>query len=249
MSHALIVDVHQHNGPWPFPGRWGGVELNLCLLERRGIDLAILSSAEAIVDDMEAGNEDLALEIEGYDSLFAYVVVNPRYLDLSVRQLETYYALPQFVGAKIHTGYSATSIAEPRMADLVAVLASYGRPLLIHTWGAADVRALGGLARRFLDLPIIVAHAGGDAWREAIEEAKRSPNLYLDFAISNVERGRIERAVAALGAERVVFGSDATLFDPLYMLSCFREADIDPQDRPLIMGGNALRLFGLVPDS
>jgi len=240
-----IVDVHQHSGPWPFAGKWGGIEQNLRYMERRDLDAAIISSTEAIVDDMVAGNRRLAEDIADHDSLYAYLTVNPRYLDLSQREIETYRQIPRFVGFKIHTSYSATGIGEPRMADLFALLEEQGKPLLIHTWGAGAVRGLAGLAQRHPRLPIVIAHAGGDAWREAIEAARHTPSLYLDFAISSPERGRIERAIAALGPQRVMFGSDATLFDPLYMLSCFAEAEIAAQDRALVMGGNALRVFGL----
>ena len=57
--------------------------------------------------------------------------------------------------------------------------------------------ALVGLAARHPQLPIIVAHAGGDAWRAAIAAAEAQPNLWLEFAMSTPERGRIERAVRA----------------------------------------------------
>jgi len=240
-----IVDVHQHSGPWPFAGKWGGIEQNLRYMERRGIDAAVVSSTEAIVDNMVAGNRRLAEDIADHDSLHAYLTVNPRYLDLSQREIETYREIPCFVGFKVHTSYSATGMGDPRMADLFALLEEQGKPLLIHTWGAGAVRGLAGLAQRHPRLPIVIAHAGGDAWREAVEAARHAPNLYLDFAISSPESGRIERAVAVLGPQRVMFGSDATLFDPLYMLSCFAEAEIAAQDRSLVMGGNALRVFGL----
>jgi predicted TIM-barrel fold metal-dependent hydrolase len=240
-----IIDVHEHNGPWPFAGKWGGIELNLRLMERRGIDLAIISSTEGIVDDMVAGNQRLADGMAGHQNLFGYVVVNPRYPDLSRRELERHHANPQFVGFKIHTGYSATPPSEPSMADLFTMIEPYHKPLLIHTWGAADVQSLAALSLRFPQLSVIVAHSGGPAWREAIRAAQQVSNLYLDFCASDVERGRIERAVATLGPERVLFGTDSTLFDPLYMLSCFREADIADEHRPLIMGGNALRVFRL----
>jgi predicted TIM-barrel fold metal-dependent hydrolase len=215
-------------------------------MERRGIDAAIISSTEAIVDDLVAGNAHLAEDIAGRPNLFGYVTVNPQDLDLSTQQLETYDAVPSFVGAKIHTNYSGTPMGDPRMADVFAVLASYRKPLLIHTWGAGAVRALARLARRYPELPVIAAHAGADAWREAIREAAQTPNLYLDFCVSSPEPSRIERALAALGPEQVMFGTDATLFDPQYMISCFQEADIAAQDLPLVMGGNAARVFGPV---
>ena len=239
-----VIDVHQHVGPWPFPGRWGGIELNLELMEKRGIDAAVISSTEAIVDDMAAGNARLAEDLDGQPNLYGYVTLNPRFPDLSAREMERYADHPQFVGYKIHTSYSGTAMGEPRMAALFAMMAQAPRPLLIHTWGAAAVSALAALAARHPQLPVLVAHAGGDAWREAIAAAQAQPNLWLDFAMSSPERTRIERAVqAGLGA-RVLYGSDATLFDPQYMLSCFAEAQIPEALRPQVMGENAARLFG-----
>jgi predicted TIM-barrel fold metal-dependent hydrolase len=243
-TRTRVIDVHQHVGPWPFPGRWGGIELNLEWMERRGIDVAILSSTEAIVDDMVAGNARLAEDLAASPNLLGYATLNPRYPDLSAREMEKYAGHPQFVGYKIHTSYSGTAMGEARMAALFEGMAACPRPLLIHTWGAAAVRALAALAGRHPGLPVIVAHAGGDAWREAIAAAVEQPNLWLDFALSSPERTRIERAVEALGGERVLFGSDATLFDPQYMLSCFAEAQIPEALRPQVMGENAARLFG-----
>jgi hypothetical protein len=244
-TETRVIDVHQHVGPWPFPGKWDGIELNLELMERRGIDVAIISSTEAIVDDTVAGNARLADDLAGHPNLLGYVTLNPRFPELSSRQIEKYAGHPQFVGFKIHTSYSGTAMGEPRMAALFESMAASPRPLLIHTWGAAAVGALAALARRHPQLPIVLAHAGGDAWREAIAAARAQPNLWLEFAASSPERTRIERAVEALGAERVLFGTDATLFDPQYMLSCFAEAQIPDASRSLIMGGNAAQLFGL----
>jgi predicted TIM-barrel fold metal-dependent hydrolase len=214
-------------------------------MERRGIDVAIISSTEAIVDDVVAGNARLAEDITGHPNLLGYVTLNPRFPDLSAREMERYAAHPQFAGYKIHTSYSGTAMGEPRMADLFAIMAESPRPLLIHTWGAGAVSALAALAARHPQLPIVVAHAGGDAWRQAIAAAAAQPNLWLEFAMSTPERGRVERAVETLGGERVLFGTDSTLFDPQYMLSCFAEAQIPESLRPLVMGGNAARLFGL----
>jgi predicted TIM-barrel fold metal-dependent hydrolase len=242
-----VVDVHQHVGPWPFPGKWGGIELNLSGMARSGIDVAIISSTEAIVDDMVAGNARLAEDLARYPNLYGYVTLNPRFPELSAREMERHAGRRggggPFVGYKVHTSYSGTPMGDPRMAALFEIMAADPRPLLIHTWGAGAVRALAALAQRYPQLPIIVAHAGGDAWREAIAAARAASNLYLDFAMSTPERMRIPRAIEALGPERVLFGTDATLFEPQYMVACFAEAEIAEEHRPLVMGGNAVRLF------
>ena len=97
---TTIIDVHQHVGPWPFPGRWGGIELNLEYMEKRGIDVAIISSTEAIVDDMLAGNARLAQDLEGHPNLLGYVTLNPRFPALSAREMETYAGHPNSSGTK-----------------------------------------------------------------------------------------------------------------------------------------------------
>jgi len=245
MSAYLVVDTHQHMGPWPFYGRWGGIEENLRLIALRGIDRAVISSARAVVEDMVAGNAELAQSIAGHPQLYGYVTVNPTVPELSIQELRRYEGNPQFVGAKIHTYYSGCSMSDPRLTAMAATLQEWGRPLLIHTWGAGEVTALVVLAQRYPTLQIIAAHAGGDAWRLGIAAARVCPNLYLDFACSIPYHGAIARALDELGAERILLGTDATLFDPLYVKAVYDHTPMSEADRALIMGGNALRLFSL----
>ena len=245
MSAYPVVDVHQHVGPWPFFGRWGGIEENLRLMALRGIDRAIISSARAVVEDMVAGNTELAQSITGHPRLYGYVTVNPTLVELSSQELRRYEGNPQFVGAKIHTYYSGCSMSDPRLTAMVGVLQEWGRPLLIHTWGTGEVAALVVLAQRYPKLRIIAAHAGGDAWRLGIAAARSCPNLYLDFACSMPYRGAIARALGELGPERVLLGTDATLFDPLYVKAVYEHTQMSEAARALVMGGNALHLFGL----
>jgi predicted TIM-barrel fold metal-dependent hydrolase len=245
MSVEPIIDVHQHIGPWPFPGRWGGIQENLRLMAARGIDRAIISSGLAVVQDMAAGNAELMQSIADYPQLYAYVTVNPTMPEESVAELRRYERASRVVGAKMHTHYSGCTMGDPRLAAMLAILQEWGRPLLLHTWGAGEVAHLRNLATRLPRLQIIMAHAGGDAWREGIAAAQVCPNLYLDFACSTPYRGAIERALAVVGSKRVVFGTDATLFDPLVMKSRYDALSIGAADRALIMGGNAEKLFRL----
>ena len=126
-----IVDVHQHVGPWPFPGKWGGIELNLSGMARSGIDVAIISSTEAIVDDTVAGNARLAEDIAGQPNLLGYVTLNPRFPDLSAREMQRYAGSPQFVGYKVHTSYSGTAMGDPRIGRSRAEATRGWRPTLV----------------------------------------------------------------------------------------------------------------------
>jgi predicted TIM-barrel fold metal-dependent hydrolase len=95
------------------------------------------------------------------------------------------------------------------------------------------------------DLPIIMAHMGGDLWWEGIAAARESPNLYVDPCGTCADADKIGVAVRELGAERMLFGSDYTLFDPAYTLGMIEDADLSAEQRALILYGNAQRLFNL----
>ena len=245
MTGPLVVDVHQHVGPWPFAGATGGIALNLGLMERRGIDIAIISSTRAVVQEMVLGNTELAQDLAGKPSLYGYVTLNPTWRSLCDQEIERFAGNPQFVGYKIHCAYSGCAMGDPRVAAVFNLLEPLMRPLLIHTWGTTEVASLQRLAEKHPRLPIIMAHAGGDAWRAGIAAASACPNLYLDFACSTPYTGAIQRALDTLGPTQIVFGSDSTLFDPLYMKVQFDRLVLSEQDRSLIMGGNAQRLFKL----
>ena len=94
-----------------------------------------------------------------------------------------------------------------------------------------------------------MAHAGaqpfakGD-WNRAIMAAQRFPNLYLDTASSTIDEGFLRACVAALGPERIIFGTDTPLLDPWPQLAKIRGAGLPQEQLDLILGGNILRLMG-----
>lgn len=97
---------------------------------------------------------------------------------------------------------------------------------------------------------IIMAHAGGQPfakgdWNRAIMAAQRFDNLYLDTASSTIDTGFVEACVAALGARRILFGTDTPLLDPWVQLVKIRQTRLPREDMDLILGGNILRLMGV----
>lgn len=244
-TKRIVLDAHQHFGPWPFPGHWGGIDVNLDLMARRGIDIAIISSTRAIVENMERGNAELIEAVTAHNSLYGYITLNPTKIEASRRELLRYKNMARMVGVKIHTHYSGCAMGDPRTARAIEMAAEASLPVLIHTWGVAAVAALECIAARLPDARILMAHAGGDAWREGIAAAEQQSNLYLDFTCSTPYAGAIERAIAILGAERVLFGTDATLFDPAYMRARFDAISMTTAQRNMIMGANALSIFGI----
>ncbi len=116
---------------------------------------------------------------------------------------------------------------------------------MIHTYSSAIESPWNvvPLAQANPKLTIIMAHMGGDAWSEGIAAAQVAPNLYADPCATWADAEKVETAVQQLGAERLLFGSDYTLFDPAHTLGMVNEANLSPEQRALIMGGNAADLW------
>jgi predicted TIM-barrel fold metal-dependent hydrolase len=237
-----IIDIHAHLGTWRFPILTEGATTMLDYARRYNLEKIIISSALGIVYDMAEGNRELKDLIDPHPELLGYVVTNPNYVEESAAEMDHYYRFPNFVGAKIHAEYSATATAAERMACLFAEIAKRGRPVKIHNAGPGWLPALRDLARRYPDLPIILAH-GGDMETPAF--IREESNIYLEYCRSSSVRGLIREGLTQLGPKRLMFGSDQDLFDPGYALGTYHDAAFSPEEAEAVMYTNAIRLYGL----
>jgi uncharacterized protein len=148
-------------------------------------------------------------------------------------------------GLKIYSTPEA-SIAEPWTIPILEKCVQFGMPVLAHTTPAECEY----LMARVPDCKFMMAHAGGQPfamgdWSRAIMMAQRFQNLYLETASSTLDAGFVEKAVAMLGPEKIIFGTDMPLLDPYAQRAKIAEARISEQSRELIMAGNIRRLMGI----
>lgn len=239
----MIIDVHGHWGRWFFTGsRGGGVTANLAVMNRYGIDIAIVSAVEAICYDPPAGNRALAAALSTQDRLYGYVTVNPRRPADAASDVARLLPSGRFVGAKLHTDYSGSPITSPQTRDTLAMLADLDCPVLVHTWGATVL----DLAQACANLPrlrAIAGHSGADGWRYAIEAARSCDRLYLEPSWSYAPAGRIAEVVAAVDDRQLLFGTDATLIDPASAVGAVVAAGVTGQTADRLAWQNAAALF------
>ncbi|MBV8719277.1 MAG: amidohydrolase family protein [Chloroflexi bacterium] len=108
--------------------------------------------------------------------------------------------------------------------------------------------AIGAIARRYPDVPILMDHMGYREWTsDAIEAARDNPNLYLGTTIAAVEPTTVERAVRELGPERVVFGSNWPNVYADLAAEAIRRRRLGTEVEELIFGGNLARILGFAP--
>ena len=71
----------------------------------------------------------------------------------------------------------------------------------------------------------------------------RTPNVYVDLSGSGVDRGMLDRTVEAVGASRMVWGSDLTMETGLAKLWALGVIGLSADDLAAIRWRNAARIF------
>jgi uncharacterized protein len=124
----------------------------------------------------------------------------------------------------------------------------FGNPLDLHALAAA-----------YPTVPIVIPHFGAGLFRETLMLADLCANVMLDTSSSNgwikyhhglTLRGVFEQALAVVGADRLLFGSDSSFFPRGWVRDVFdrqmttlAEIGLSSGDRDKIFGGNFDRLL------
>jgi predicted TIM-barrel fold metal-dependent hydrolase len=160
--------------------------------------------------------------------MLAYVVVNPNDLDGSCRAMDAAYARDLAVGAKLHCSWSGSPTASSMSLALLREVARRGRPLKIHVDGSDWAEALATIAAEYPHWNLIVAHGGpGTPSREGAGLVSNRRNVYLELATTLPDLPVAREVVVQVGAERLLFGTDAPLIDPAYVLGFYADAGAD----------------------
>lgn len=123
-----------------------------------------------------------------------------------------------------------------------------------------DPLAVARVASAFPDVPVIIPHFGAGFFRETLMAADLAANVHVDTSSSNGWMKYIpglsladvfRRALAVLGPERVLFGSDSSFFPrgwqrPIHeaQSAILDEIGLDTAERTAIFAGNFDRVFG-----
>jgi predicted TIM-barrel fold metal-dependent hydrolase len=182
-----------------------------------------------------------------HDRAFGFVYASGRHPEASVREIDRCVKDGPMVGVKL---WVARRAADKELDAIITRATELKAPVLQHTWfkaggnlpGESTPLDLVDLAKRHPKATLICGHSGGD-WQLGIRAIRGSPSLFTETGGSDPTTGFVEMAVRELGADRVLFGSDAGGRSFASQLAKVQGADIPEEAKRKVLGENLKRLL------
>jgi hypothetical protein len=176
-----------------------------------------------------------------------FVYLNPRHREASLAELDRCVRDGPMVGVKL---WVAQRCSAPDLDPIVERAAALKAVIFQHTWmkitgnlpGESTPLDLAALAARHAGAVFICGHSGGD-WELGLRAIRAHRNIHADLGGGDPAAGFTEMAVRELGAERVLYGSDAGGRSFASQLAKVYGARLAEADRRLILGENLKRLL------
>jgi predicted TIM-barrel fold metal-dependent hydrolase len=248
------IDLHMHVEPGtPDYAPFGTTEQmvmqnyasRLAYMDRLGITKAIVSAGYRY----RAMNDMIAAFVAKNPARFpaGIGVVEVKDGDASLKELERMAKDLKLRGVGWHHGDGGVYIDNPYMRPLLKQTQALGLIPFIHVrekefeaWWRLEV-----LLEEFPDMTF-VAMSGlvtTDDREHAMQVCRRRKNLLVDTAPALYGGDQFfPTFVKAVGAERVLFGSDNA---PTLTLEVIRRSALSDHDKALVLSGNTAKLFGL----
>lgn len=253
-DNAMIFDSHLHVDFVRKPDKDKPIQelldsMKLIGMERSCIMSDVLPSLYFSREDMLIQAEVLENAGKKYkDILYPLLWINPTLLFEFIKELiDRYIINGNIIGVKLWVELNAR---DERLEPLAAYLEKHGIPLLFHSWyktvelyGAeSDPSDIAVLAGKFPKLRILMAHLTGCKFR-GVQDIKNCPNVFIDTSGGQPEDGYLEYALAELGPDRILYGSDYNGRDLATQLGRIYSVEMSNEDREKILSGNALKFF------
>lgn len=240
----IAIDFHNHIGKSKSDGNssTAGEVRRAMLGSRLGLTHAVVFP----VDEARPGisysrlNTQIAGVVKKVKGFIGFCRLDPHFGNRAIQEMRRSFKLG-LVGVKLHP--RSEKFAPALAAGILSQLNRLVRPLIIHTSHEPNCRPKDwlGLLSRYRDFPVILAHGGKDAYPEAVEVAKKLPNVFVET--SALTFFRTEWILKKLGAWKIVFGSDFPYSHPAVEMQKWKLI-WNARERRQILSLNAERILG-----
>lgn len=248
-----VIDMHTHMGPeyclyYPEHDATGMIRF----MDECSVGMIVSSSCEDLFGGSVERTEIQNAMNDYPGRIMGYFAFNPL-LEITKEEMERAFRKhPGYVGVKLLPDYHRTSLADARYDPALRFADDNGLIVLSHTWGLSmngetcnSADKVEAILRKYRFLKLIMGHSIQGQTDKAIRLAGQYDNAYLDLCDTGRLNGMIEKMVASVGAEKVLFGTDAPMQSFRFMMGAVFCARISDNQRRMIMRDNALRLLRL----
>lgn len=240
-----IYDSHTHLGSARHSGRRCSADDLLRHMDRQGTDRA-LAIPFPVVEDFRAAHEEIARAVRAHpDRLDGAACLYPFIPEAEFRaEVKRCAKEFGFRALKLQPQYQPLDPLSSRSDFLFETAAEHRLPVVCHT-GSGVPFALPSLfivpARKFPDLPIILAHCGGSLfYEEAVVAALVCPNVTLE--LSSLMPHHVAQVLAHVPPSRLMIGSDLPESAETE-IGKILGLDLPPEGKQAILWETAMQVF------
>lgn len=210
-----------------------------------GIDAICVSGFLAVWTDYEEGNKIIWNAMKRYPGFYhGYAALQPQYVKNWKKDLHKVYKTYKMEGIK---PYNPRTLI-PYNDKLWDPWYEYGNRMnayaLIHP-SSNLIPEMNDIAPRYPNISFLLAHTGAsfkDA-RIGIEIALKHPNVFLEITLTSETYRVIEFMVKHVGAERVLFGTDQPMRDPIPQFGWMAYAHCSFEEKKKMFGLNMQKII------
>lgn len=249
----MIWDVHAHlHG---VEGRTPEEKMTQLIrfADRMGVERVVLMMGYPFLADpttellRQQNDQALKALSHFHDRAFGFVYLSGKHPAYSMKELERCVKNGPMVGIKL---WIARRCDNEEIDPLIKRAIELKAPILQHTWiktqgnlpGESSPMDLAALATRHPNASFICGHSGGD-WQLGLRPIRDLKNVVTELGGSDPTTGFVEMAVRELGADRVLFGSDAGGRSFASQIAKVQGAEVTDEQKKLIFKDNLKRLL------
>jgi len=251
LNDLLVIDSHAHishdgaEGIGFLHQPYGDAQSMHDRAKLIGIDAMCISGFLAVWTDYEEGNLVVVDAMTRFPGFYhGYAALQPQYVKNWNKEFKLWYEKHKMGGLKPY--HPRTFI--PYNDKAWAPWFQYGNRIrgyaLIHP-SPDVVKEASDLAGKYPNISFILAHSGAsfaDA-RKAIEVAVKHPNVFLEITLTSVTYRVIEFMVDHVGADRVLFGTDQPMRDPIPQFGWMAYSHCTPEEKKKMFGLNMQKIL------
>ncbi|MBF8248066.1 MAG: hypothetical protein HW374_866 [Bacteroidetes bacterium] len=251
LKDMLVIDAHAHishdgtEGIGFLHQPYGDAQSMFDRAKLMGIDAMCISGFLAVWTDYEEGNKIVVDAMKRFPNFYhGYAALQPQYVKDWKKEFKIWHVKHKMGGLKPY--HPRTLI--PYNDKAWAPWFEYGNRIhayaLIHP-SPNVVKEAGDIARKYKNISFILAHSGAsfaDA-RLAIEVAKKYPNVFLEITLTTVTYRVIEFMVKHVGANRVLFGTDQPMRDPIPQFGWMAYSHCSYEEKKKMFGLNMQKIL------